>query len=497
MKMELSQSLRVDQRMQMTLAPRMIQSMEILQLPMLALQERIKQELESNPVLEITADAPDQALAEPSEETPEDETPEGERDLVVKEDASNAEDFERLSSFGPDFAEYDLPGPSRHAQRNSSEPDRKLEAMANTAARETSLDEYLRLQWSFISTPERIKHAGELIISFIDDDGYLRVPLEELPDQTNEPITLEELSEAFEQVRRLDPPGVGARNIQECLLLQLDAIGGDNHIERELILNHLDDIKMNRYPAIAKRSGLTIDQINTAVERIARLDPAPGHAVGQPAVPYIVPDIIIEYDPAHDDYVARLADDHVPSLAISGQYRQMYKGGAINAKAKEFLQRNIRSARWLIEAIQQRRHTLMRVVNAVIKVQRDFLEKGPEFLKSLPMLQVAEQLGIHVATVSRAVSDKYVQAPRGIFPLRQFFSGGTQTSNGEILSWNGIKAMLMQVIEAEDKHSPLSDDQIVEKLHDRGLKLARRTVAKYRNVMNIPPARRRKRFGNK
>ena len=495
-KIELSQHLRVDQRLQMTLAPRMIQSMEILQLPMLALQERIERELESNPVLEIATEASEQSGEQLSTETKVEEVPDGERDFVVKEDSSNAEDFERLSSFGPDFAEYDVPAPRARTYRDSSARDPKLEAMANTAARETSLDEYLLLQWSFISAPEPIKDAGKLIISFIDDDGYLRIQLEDLSSETNTPASLEELGEALELVQTLDPRGVGAQNIQECLSLQLDGLEGDTDIERELILKHLDDIKLNRYPIIAKRTGLSMDQINAAVGRIARLDPAPGHRVGQPAVPYIVPDIIVEYDPASDEYYARLADDHVPNLGVSEQYRSMYKGGGLDGKAKEFLQRNIRSASWLIDAIQQRRHTLLRVVGVVIRVQRDFLEKGPEFLKPLPMLQVAAQLGIHVATVSRAVSDKYVQTPGGIFSLRQFFSGGTQTSNGEILSWNGIKAMLMKVIENEDKSHPLSDDQIVEELGARGLKLARRTVAKYRKVMNIPPARRRKKFGS-
>ena len=496
MKMELSQHLRMDQRLQMTLAPRMIQSMEILQLPMLALQERINQELESNPVLEVTTETDEQTPEQPNAETTVEEIPEGEKDFVVKEDNSNAEDFERLSSFGPDFVEYDVPAPRSRVNRNSSERDPKLEAMANTAARETSLDEYLQLQWSFISAPEPIKHCGELIISFVDDDGYLRMPLEELISQTNSSMTVEELQQALSLVQTLDPAGVGARNVQECLLLQLARLGDGMQVERELIVNHLDDIKMNHYPAIAKKTGLSMEQINAAVERIGRLDPAPGHAVGQPAVPYIVPDIIVEYEPSDDEYYARLADDHVPRLGISQQYRSMYKGGGLDGKAKEFLQRNIRSAGWLIDAIQQRRRTLMRVVNVIIKVQRDFLEKGSDFIKPLPMLQVAEQLGIHVATVSRAVSDKYAQTPGGIFPLRQFFSGGTQTSSGEILSWNGIKAKLMKVIEKEDKSKPFSDDQIVEELSAQGLKLARRTVAKYRKVMNIPPARRRKKFGN-
>ena len=495
MKIELSQHLRVDQRLQMTLAPRMIQSMEILQLPMLALQERINQELESNPVLEVASEA-GEAAEQPSGETTVEEMPDGEKDFVVKEDSSNAEDFERLSSFGPDFEEYEVSAPRSRVNRNSSERDPKLEAMSNTAARQTSLDEYLQLQWSFVSAAEPIKQCGELIISFIDDDGYLRMPLAELASQTNSPMTTEQLSQALELVQTLDPAGAGARNVQECLLLQLDRLSGDTHIERELIENHLDNIKMNHYPAIAKKTGLSMEQINAAVERIGRLDPAPGHAVGQPPVPYIVPDVIVEYEPADDEYYARLADDHLPRLGISQQYRSMYRGGGLDGKAKEFLQRNIRSAGWLIDAIQQRRRTLMRVVNIIIKFQRDFLEKGPEFLKPLPMLQVAELLGIHVATVSRAVSDKYAQTPGGIFPLRQFFSGGTQTSSGEILSWNGIKAKLMKIVEQEDKGKPLSDDQIVEELSSQGLKLARRTVAKYRKVMNIPPARRRKKFGN-
>ncbi len=496
MKMELSQHLRIDQRLQMTLAPRMIQSMEILQLPMLALQERINQELESNPVLEVSTEPDEETSEQPNDEVTVEEIPEGEKDLVVTEDNSNVDDFERLSSFGPDFVEYDVSAPRSRINRSSSERDPKLEAMANTAAKQTSLDEYLLLQWSFISADQQIKHCGELIISFVDDDGYLRMPLEELPSQTNTPMTMEELHQALELVQTLDPAGVGARDIKECLLLQLARLGTDTHIERELIVNHLDDIKMNHYPTIAKRTGLSMEQINSVVERIARLDPAPGHAVGQPPVPYIVPDIIVEYDPATDEYYARLADDHLPRLGVSQQYRDMFRSKGLDGKAKEFLQRNIRSAGWLIDAIQQRRRTLMRVVAATIKVQRDFLEKGPEFLKPLPMLQVAEQLGIHVATVSRAVSDKYVQTPGGIFALRKFFSGGTQTSSGEILSWNGIKAKLMRIIEKEDKAKPLSDDQIVEELNNGGLKLARRTVAKYRKVMNIPPARRRKKFSN-
>ena len=493
MKMELSQNLRVDQRLQMILAPRMIQSMEILQLPMLALQERIEQELESNPMLEIASESPEQSPEEPVE-SPSEEMPDGEQDFVVKEDTSNVEDFERLSSLGPDYDDFDWPAQGRRAHRDSSERDPKMEAMANTAARDTSLDEYLRLQWSFVSAPEAIKKAGELIISFIDDDGYLRITLDDLPNRTSQAVTLEELNEALKLVQTLDPPGAGARTIQECLLLQLSAVDDDSSVERELILNHLDDIKLNRYPAIAKKSGLSIEQINAAVGRIARLDPAPGHAIGQQPAAYIVPDVIIEYDPASDSYQARLADDHVPNLAISSQYRSMFDSGSLDAKAKEFLQRNIRSARWLIDAIQQRRQTLMRVVKAVISVQRDFLDNGLSYLKPLPMLQIAEQLGIHVATVSRAVADKYAQTPQGILPLRQMFSGGTQTDSGEILSWNGIKAKLMKVIESEDKHNPLSDDQIVERLKAGGLRLARRTVAKYRKVMNIPPARRRKQF---
>ena len=493
-KMELSQSLRVDQRMQMVLAPRMIQSMEILQLPMLALQERIKQELESNPVLEIATETPEQSATQTTTEPSTTEIPDGERDFVVKEDSSNVEDFERLSSLGPDFSDFDLP-PRAHTHRPFSDRDPKMEAMANTAARDTNLDEYLRLQWSFVSAPDPIKKAGELVISFIDDDGYLRVALDDLPGRTSEPVAVEDLTEALSLIQTLDPPGTGARNIQECLLLQLPTLDGDTSLERELILNHLDDIRMNRYPAIARKTHLNVEQIDTAVHRIARIEPAPGHRIGQPPAPYIVPDVIIEYDPTSDSYQARLADDHVPNLAISEQYRSMFKAGPpLDAKAKEFLQRNIRSARWLIEAIQQRRQTLMRVVNTVIKAQRVFLDNGPQYLKPLPMLQVAEQLGIHVATVSRAVSDKYAQTPRGIFSLRSFFSGGTQTASGEVLSWNGIKAKLMKVIEKEDKQNPLSDDQIVAQLKADGLKLARRTIAKYRKVMNIPPARRRRQF---
>ncbi|MCP4707461.1 MAG: RNA polymerase sigma-54 factor, partial [Planctomycetes bacterium] len=235
-------------------------------------------------------------------------------------------------------------------------------------------------------------------------------------------------------------------------------------------------------------------EIKKAVENISHLDPRPGLQVGRRETPYIIPDVIVEYDEQDDCYTARLSDSSIPSLRISQTYADMIKKGNLPADAKEFLHNNVQSARWLIESIEQRRGTLLRVVNQVLSNQQFFFRSGPQHLKPLPMVDVAEVLGIHVGTVSRAVSGKYMQTPTGIYPLRYFFSGGITTANGESVSWDAIKAKLQEIVDNEDKNAPFGDDQLMEKLSENGMNVARRTVAKYRAAMNIPPARRRRHF---
>jgi len=479
----------------MKLAPRIIQAMEILQLPMLALQERIDAELESNPVLEEkNADVDEQAP--PADEEYADDR--GEHDLVVDDTNGNQEDFGRLADFeaefGPDAVEPDAP--YRPPRRPTGERDPKMDAMANAPAPSESLNEYLLKQWAFVEVDEPIKAAGRLIINFIEEDGYLRTPLEELPHRTNDPVTLEQLAEALRGVQQLDPTGVGARNVTECLLLQLAVEAGtgrDVTLETEIVSRFLRDVEMNRLPQIAKRAGRTVQEIQAAIENISHLNPFPGHLVGERNVPVITPDAIVELDD-DGEVIVTMSDGNSPRLHISSSYRRLARNRETARDAKQFIQKNVRSAQWLISAIQQRRNTVRRVVEEVFAVQRDFLEHGREALKPLPMADVARKVGVHVATVSRAVAGKYVQTPRGIFPLRMYFSGGTTTADGQDVSWDAVKAKLKEVVENEDKSKPLNDDQLAAEMSRHGIDIARRTVAKYRNLMNIPPARRRRVF---
>ena len=479
----------MDQRMVM--APRMIQSMEILQLPLLALQERIEQEMLENPVLELRE-------REPSVETsPTEERYESEHALKVGEDKNKADDFERLNNVDEDWNDYMSRSsyvPRSGGGVDADGRDRKLDAMANTAAPAQNLNEYLHDQWAFVEADDAVKAAGTAIIDHIEDTGYLRVELASVQEHVRQKVTAEQLEEALRLVQILDPTGVGARNLGECMLIQLANMDGDYALAMELIRDHLKDIEMNRFPAIAKKTGHEIAEIQDALKVVARLDTRPGLQIGRHDVQYVTPDVIVDYDEENDIYVARLADGSMPDLRISRTYTKMMKDGGLSGDAKDFLRNNVRSARWIIESIEQRKTTLLRVVNHVLANQRDFFDKGAAFLRPLPMVDVAETLGIHVGTVSRAVSGKYMQTPIGIFPLRYFFSGGTENAAGESVSWDAIKAKLQEIVDNEDKNNPFNDDDLVDELKKKGIKLARRTVAKYRGLMNIPPARRRKQF---
>jgi RNA polymerase sigma-54 factor len=489
------------------LTPRMIQSMEILQLPLMALEERIEQEIQNNPVLEFR---------EPENEpgTPENQDnvearqdfSEAEQTLVVKSDEStSSEDFDRLQRIGEYFEneEFNTNGANyRQSTSYDGERDKKLDAMNNTAARGITLAEHLLNQWSFIDCSPAVRAAGETLINYIDPEGYIRTPFEQIQAESKSPPRIEDLNEALLLIQLLEPAGVGARRLSECLLLQLDALerddetaeGHDFPLERALVTEHLKDLEMNRYPQISKKLGRSIEDLKAAVHRLARLHPHPGKQIGVDEAPPITPDAVIYYDEDTDKYEIEMTNDPAPNLYISGLWRRFLKDKQGDKKTREFLANNVRNARWLIESIEQRKSTIMRVIRQVVDAQRDFFDKGPEFLKPLPMIHVADQLGIHVATVSRAVSEKWIQTPRGVYPLRRFFSGGTTSSEGEDMSWDAVKEKLKVIINEEDKQNPLNDDEIVDKLKSLGIDLARRTVAKYRKILNIPTARQRKAY---
>jgi len=491
MKLEMRGQMRMEQKMK--LAPHMIQSMEILQLSILALQERIEQELNSNPVLEVEQpERPDEA-----ESTQEDQSQEdiNEKDLVLSTDNNKAEDFERLDRLGDGFTDYmSEAGPLRR-RIQFDDVDKKLEALKNTAAPSQSLHEYLADQWRMVDADESVKKAGDMIIDYLDDRGYLTVRLEQLYNKDRGDFTVDDLNQALELVQKLEPPGVGARDLKECLLIQMAQSGEDMSFESRLIAEHMDELLDNHLPEIARKMNCSIDTINRAIEHMSKLDTSPGLQVGQDRNHPITPDVIVESSEDEGQYSVRLANSSLPHLRVNDYYAKMAKDVQVGEKTRKFLQNNMRSAQWIIDAIEQRKNTLLRVTRAIVKYQTDFFEKGQLHLRPLPMSKVADDVGVHLATVSRAVSGKYVQCPWGILPLRKFFSGGREDVNGQAHSWEAIRAKLQQIIDQEDKTKPLNDDQIRKQLLKVGIdNLARRTVAKYRKLLNIPAARFRKKF---
>ncbi len=484
MRLDTSQQMRTEMRLRM--APRMIQSMEILQLPVMALQERIEQELSENPVLVDLRES-----AAPSETDGEEE---GTSTVTEPEVETEPNEFDSLIGLDENWSELYDEGPRRSRASLSEEGDRKQDAMQNMASRPRSFHDDLTEQLGFFDCEPTVQKLAEYIIYNLDDNGYLKLSLHEVIRDTGGEATQEEAEEALRLVQKLDPPGVGARDLRECLLLQLTPETPSRDVLRTLIGHHLDDLQHNRLPAIEKKTGFPIETIKEALEHLRRLNPKPGASfAADSGTQYVVPDLIVE---PNDDgsYNVRLVDDHTPHLSISRYYQKQLRNKQTDPAAREFIQKRIQSARWLIESIEQRRNTLLKVARAIIDHQKMFLDKGPEFIEPLKMQQIADRVGVHVTTVSRAVDDKWVQTPRGIFPLKRFFGGGTMTADGAEIAWDTIKQKLLEIIAKEDKQNPLSDEEIVDEMGRQGLKVARRTVTKYRQALNIPSSRQRKQF---
>lgn len=484
----MSQNLSLGLRQEQRLTPQLIQSMNILQLPLLALESKIREELERNPALE--EEEPHRA-PQPDTRNGETAAEEGVRAETVHE----AESFTRLERLSREYDFDDSDQAFGRPRVDSGERDAKMDAMANTASRPESLNEYLLHQWAFLNVNGNIRKAGELIINHVEEDGYLRTPLEEIAQKREPPFTLEEMEEALSWVQSLEPAGIAARDLKECLINQIDVLEGDHGLERTLVERHLEDLQKNRYPAVAKATGRSIEDIKRAVRNIGRLSPHPGALVVDREVPVIVPDVMVEWSDEENDYVVRLARGNSPRLRISDTYKRMLADKGGDKEAREFIRRNLEAAGALIDAIEYRRNRLLEVAREVIHRQRDFLEMGPAGMKVLRMSELAEKFGCDPSTISRTVADKYTQTPRGIFPLRMFFTGGTETTDtGEATSWDSVKARVQEIIHGEDKREPLSDDAIADKLQKEGLDVSRRTIAKYRQQLNIPAARQRKEF---
>jgi RNA polymerase sigma-54 factor len=472
MRLDTSQQMRTEMRLRM--APRMIQSMEILQLPIMALQERIEQELSENPVLE---DAGKTASTEVDGEEPAPVAAEPEPDVEPG-------DFDSLNGIDENWSELYDEGPRRSRASLSEESDRKQEAMQNMASRPRSFHDDLTDQLGFFDCEPIIRELADYIIHNLDDNGLFKIELHDVVRDFNGRATVDQAEAALRLVQRLDPPGIGARDLRECLLLQLTPEIPCHDVLHILISQHFDDLFHNRWPAIEKRTGISIVKIKEAVEHLRRLNLRPGAGFEADNSHYVVPDLIVEPD-EHGAYDVRLSDDNAPQLGISGYYQKLLRNKQTSPETREYIQKKIQSARWLIDSIEQRRNTLLKVARAIIDHQNDFLDKGPEFIEPLKMQQIADRVGVHVTTVSRAVDDKWVQTPRGIFALKRFFGGGTTTAGGDEIAWDIAK---------EDKQNPMSDEEIVDEMERQGLKVARRTVTKYRQNLLIPSSRQRKQF---
>ena len=493
--MRLSFGQHLQQKQVQTLAPRMIQSMEILQMPAIELQEHIEQALAENPMLELNERDPT-LPEEPVEHQDLDKPDVDQKELIVDNDKNNTDDFERLlNQPSPEtYEDYSKPSSNRIAESG----ERQHDQMANIVDRPESLQEHLRHQLGEMDlTPEMLKMCERVISSLsAEDGGYLRLALADLlpPDSGQEEMEIAE--SALAVIQALDPPGVAARDLTECLLLQIKDEMPYADEMRTLVQSHLDNLHHNRMPAIQKATGFSIETIQSALLQMKKLNPKPAAEFIERFVPTITPDVFVDRD-EQGKYTVRLEDNGSRGLYISQYYRERLQNGQATAEEKDYIKRKVTAAQWLIESIGQRRSTLTKVSQALGDHQTQVLELGPEFIEPLKMQQIADKVGVHVTTVSRAVDDKWIQTPRGILPLRRFFVGGTQTDEGEDVAWDKIRIKLQELIDQEDKVRPYSDDELVKRLKAQGLNVARRTITKYRQRMGIPSSRQRRDWSKK
>jgi len=473
MRMDISQYQRLE--MKMRLAPQIIQSIEILQLPTLELQQRINQELMENPVLDqLEPGAEDAAPAEAEDERTSDES-----------------EFDMMEEMEERIRDYSSQAPARP---RAGDRDPKLEAMQNTAAPSLSLQEYLAGQLTMLELDPQTRRIAENIVFNLDDNGYLQYSLEEILESMPPGTTVQEAERVLHIVQTLDPPGIAARDIQECLLLQFSEDEPDYELKRLLVTKYLDDLRMNRYPKIVKETGRALDEIREAAQVICHLSPRPGAVFSTEQPQYVLPDIRVEQANG-EGYRVVMCDDYVPRLRISRDYLDILRSPTSTTEEKEYIKQKLQSAKWLIDSIEQRRGTLRRIMEGLVKEQSEFFDRGVRFLKPLRMGVIAKVAGVHVSTVSRAIADKYVETPRGLFPIRFFFAGSAQAeSEGPGDSRVSVQERVRELIDNEDKKNPISDVDIVKTLRSDGIDVARRTVTKYRRLMNIPPAKQRMQY---
>ena len=502
MRLSFGQHIRQAQVQKQIIAPKMIQSMEILQMPIHALEERIDQELVENPTLEVqeddeSRDSDSSEINDSTLDSSSESSTESDDDSTTETTDEAGEEFDRLDQLVQEYPDSFDEGPRHSRNWLDQQGDRRHDMMSNIAERPETLHHHLIEQLVWFDLTETTLQAAEQIIYTLNANGFLGCSLEDVFgvsfDVNEEQGSIARY--ALSIVQQLDPTGVGAQNLQECLLLQLD---DDFQYQEEievLLIKHMEDLGKNRLPWIAQKTGYSLETIDAAMQEMHRLNPRPGAAYTETPAQAVTPDLIVEKDDS-GKYVVRMEDGRTPDLSISSYYVRMLKsqGGEIDKDSRDYLRQKLGAAQWLIDSINQRRSTLMKVGQEVVDHQSRFLDEGPQAMEPLKMQQIADLVGVHVTTVSRAVDDKWIATPRGVLALRRFFGGGTTDAQGEGVSWDVIRVKMRKIIDQEDKQKPLSDDAIVKALAEQGVQVARRTVTKYRKTMNIPSSRERKQW---
>jgi RNA polymerase sigma-54 factor len=463
MKLGLSQQIRPD--LQLRLSPQMLQRIEVLQLTTLDLAQLIEQELQENETLEQVQEQPEAPAADGPEAGAEEDWDE------------RADDWDR---------------------REPGEGPSRMDVMAATAAAPVTLEDHLVRQIDVLEVSDRERDLARALAGALNERGWLYIPLEQVETALRPAPTAAELEHALHLVQGLEPPGVGARDLTECLLLQLAPGQPEYELLVALVLNHLDDIAHNRIPRICRETGAPVARVLAAIEAISHLDPIPGRRFGAKAVPHVRPDVVVRQ--VGEDFEISIENDWIPSLTIGRRWLQLARDRGTDPQLRKHIRGKIESAQSLIEAVEQRKNTLFRVASELVNRQADFLVHGPAGLRPLRMQEVADALGVHVSTVSRAISGKYMQTPRGIVPMKALFTGEVPAREGaggeETASRAGVQELVRHIIAAEDKSDPLSDEAIVGILKDKhGLDIARRTVTKYRKALRLGSSRARRTYG--
>jgi len=462
-----STGLHQHQSLKQVIGPQMQQSLQILQAAALELRQIIQQEMAVNPVIEV--EAPEAPLEEAIKEDPED-------------------DIRALTKLDEEWREYYAQSRVQ-ASRRTAEDEERHRFMMDSITAQTTLQEHLLSQLSLadVRDPKCREHC-ELIIGSIDDDGFLHTKLSDLSLRHGVPIA--ELQKAKEIVQTFEPAGIGAEDLRECLLLQLERSGRKNSLAHRIVDHHLDDLAHKRWTALARKLAAPPDQVTKAVELITALDPRPAQGFAVMDNHYVTPDIVIER--TSTGYVPVMNETDLPHLRISNAYKDLLARPGTTSEARTYIREKIRGAKFLIRSVAQRQQTIQKIAAEIIRHQSDFLDRGPSHLKPLNMATVATAVGVHETTVSRAIAGKFISTPHGVFALKYFFTSGVRNSEGEDVSNTAVKTAIAEIIKTESPQKPWSDEHLVKELAQRSIKVARRTVAKYREAMGVLPSHLRK-----